>query len=75
MHNHFIQAPVTLCKRLPIYNNFYTKFAKLGCKMEQAGIEELIPKGIKTKDGRELEFDLIVLCTGFDMFHYRNGST
>jgi len=42
--------------------------------MEQAGIEELIPKGIKTKDGRELEFDLIVLCTGFDMFHYRNGS-
>ena len=42
--------------------------------MEQAGIEEIIPKGIRTKDGRELEFDLIVFCTGFDMFHYRNGS-
>jgi len=66
------ETPVTLCKRLPIYNNFYSKFAKLGCKMEQAGIEELIPKGIRTKDGRELEFDLIVFCTGFDMFHYRD---
>ena len=29
-------------------------------------------KGIKLKNGSELEVDLIVLATGFDLYHYKD---
>jgi len=66
--------PLTFCKRIPIYNGFYSKFAKLGCQLETSGIEEVTETGIKTKDGKHAEFDLIVFCIGFDMFHYKDSN-
>lgn len=34
--------------------------------MNETPISEVTPKGIKTGDGKEHEFDIIVLATGFD---------
>lgn len=64
--------PVKLCKRIPLYNDFYRKFKDLGCISEVGSLKEINETGILTKDGRQLNFDLIILCTGFDMFHYRD---
>ena len=60
-----------MCKRIPLYNDFYRKFKDLGCISEVGSLKEINETGILTKDGRQLNFDLIILCTGFDMFHYR----
>ncbi|THV05889.1 FAD/NAD(P)-binding domain-containing protein [Dendrothele bispora CBS 962.96] len=35
--------------------------------VNETPIEEITPKGVKTKDGREYELDVLVLATGFDM--------
>ncbi|HWV13532.1 MAG TPA: NAD(P)/FAD-dependent oxidoreductase, partial [Sphingobium sp.] len=35
--------------------------------LEDGGIECFTPKGIRTKDGKEYEFDIIVCATGFDV--------
>ncbi|KAJ3981158.1 hypothetical protein F5890DRAFT_587410 [Lentinula detonsa] len=35
--------------------------------INEAAIEEIIPKGLKTSDGIEHELDVVVLATGFDM--------
>ncbi|KAJ3780795.1 hypothetical protein GGU10DRAFT_336880 [Lentinula aff. detonsa] len=35
--------------------------------INEAAIEEIIPKGLKTSDGIEHELDVLVLATGFDM--------
>lgn len=66
-------SPLTLCKRIPIYNNFYGIFAERGCVLETDGIDCFTEKGIRTKNGTEHEFDLIVMCTGFNMFHYQDS--
>ena len=67
------QEPIALCKRVPIYNNFYEKFKNFGCRLEVGNLKKFTKNGIMTNDGYELEFDLIVFCTGFDLFQYRKG--
>jgi len=65
--------PLTLCKRIPIYHEFYRIFKERNCTLETDGIDCFTEKGIKTKTGTEHEFDLVVLCTGFNMFHYQDS--
>ena len=73
MKKWLLKSPLTLCKRIPIYNNFYKIFAERGCVLETDGIDCFTEKGIRTKNGTEHEFDLIVMCTGFNMFHYQDS--
>ena len=38
------------------------------------GLDCITEKGIKTKDGKEFEFDVIVLATGFDILKSANSA-
>ncbi len=57
------------CKRQPLDTNYYETFNKTNVLLVDAatdgGIEEITENGIRA-GGREYEFDIIVLATGFD---------
>ncbi len=56
------------CKRIVFTNEFLPMFANYpNCHLETDGIEEITDTGIKTKDGRHVEVDLIVFATGFSI--------
>ncbi|MCP1470311.1 cation diffusion facilitator CzcD-associated flavoprotein CzcO [Sphingobium sp. OAS761] len=46
---------------------YFTTYLKSNVHLEQGGIECITPKGIKMKDGREIELDVLVCATGFDV--------
>jgi cation diffusion facilitator CzcD-associated flavoprotein CzcO len=46
---------------------YYQTYLKDHVHLEQEGIEAVTPKGIKLKDGREIELDVLVCATGFDV--------
>ena len=57
------------CKRQPLDTNYYETFNKTNVLLVDAatdgGIEQITENGIRA-GGREYEFDIIVLATGFD---------
>jgi cation diffusion facilitator CzcD-associated flavoprotein CzcO len=53
------------CKRLIISPHFYEAIQKPNAELVTAGIERIEPEGVRTKDGRLHELDVIVLATGF----------
>lgn len=54
------------CKRLIMSNSFYPAIQKPNAEVVTDGIERVEPKGVRTRDGRLHELDLLVLATGFD---------
>ena len=46
---------------------YFTTFLKPNVHLEQAGIEKITPTGVVTKDGREIEVDVLICATGFDV--------
>ncbi|MDY5839385.1 MAG: NAD(P)/FAD-dependent oxidoreductase, partial [Corynebacterium camporealensis] len=53
------------CKRILRSDEFYLTFNRDNVTLETEGIEEFTEKGIRTKDGVEHEFDVIIFATGF----------
>lgn len=53
------------CKRLIISPNFYEAIQAPNAELVTEGIERIEPKGVRTKDGRLHELDVLVLATGF----------
>jgi cation diffusion facilitator CzcD-associated flavoprotein CzcO len=53
------------CKRLVISPDFYQAIQKPNAELETAGIERIEPRGVRTRDGRLHELDVLVLATGF----------
>ena len=53
------------CKRLVISPDFYQAIQKPASELETAGIERVEAKGVRTRDGRLHELDVLVLATGF----------
>jgi cation diffusion facilitator CzcD-associated flavoprotein CzcO len=53
------------CKRLVISPDFYEAIQKPNAELVTSGIERVEPKGVRTKDGRLHELDVLVLATGF----------
>ncbi len=53
------------CKRLVISPNFYQAIQHPNAELVTSGIERVEPKGVRTKDGRLHELDVLVLATGF----------
>lgn len=58
------------CKRIIVSTKFYEAIQKPNVALVTEGIEEITDKGVKTKDGREHELDVLVLSTGFDPTAY-----
>jgi 4-hydroxyacetophenone monooxygenase len=52
-------------KRILIDAGWYRTLVKPGVDLVTAGIERFTPTGIRTADGREREFDVVVMATGF----------
>ena len=53
------------CKRILISNDFYPAVAAPNAELVTAGIQEIRPHSIVTRDGVERPTDTIVLATGF----------
>jgi cation diffusion facilitator CzcD-associated flavoprotein CzcO len=53
------------CKRLIISGDFYPAIQRPNAELVTEGIERVEPRGVRTKDGRLHELDVLVLATGF----------
>lgn len=54
------------CKRIVICSDFYPAISADNAELVTDGIERIEAKGVRTKDGRLHELDVLVLATGFD---------
>lgn len=55
------------CKRPSFSNSYWRTFTRDNVELVTEGIERITKTGIRTKDGREQEFDVLVLATGFQV--------
>ncbi len=53
------------CKRLILSPDFYEAIQRPGTQLVTEAIERVEPKGVRTRDGRLHELDVLVLATGF----------
>lgn len=53
------------CKRLVISPDFYRAIQQSNAELVTEGIERVEPSGVRTRDGRLHELDVLVLATGF----------
>lgn len=70
LYGKLVPSVVPMARRLVIDNDWYETVTRDNVVLETGGIEEITEKGIRTKDGVEYEFDLIVLSAGFDVSRY-----
>ncbi|MFC6881850.1 MULTISPECIES: flavin-containing monooxygenase [Actinomadura] len=60
------------CKRPSMSSTYYPAFLRGNVELVTAGIERITPKGVRTADGREQEFDTLILGTGFKVIEPDN---
>jgi len=53
------------CKRPSFHNGYLATFNRANVLLETTGISEITADGVRTKDGRLHEFDVIIFATGF----------
>ncbi|MAE93784.1 MAG: monooxygenase [Deltaproteobacteria bacterium] len=53
------------CKRLIMSENFYDAIQSPNAELVTEGIERVEEKGVRTKDGRLHELDVLIIATGF----------
>lgn len=70
LYEKLVPSVVPMARRLVIDNDWYETVMRDNVTLEAGGIEEITEKGIRTKDGVEHEYDLIVLSAGFDVSRY-----
>lgn len=54
-----------LCNRLLLSNEWYPTLARGHVELIGSGVRKVLPHGILTADGREVDADVIIWCTGF----------
>lgn len=54
------------CKRVVISDDYYPALMRDNVKLVTTGIDEITAKGIRTSDGVEHKFDIIIYGTGFE---------
>jgi len=58
------------CKRLVVSNKFYPAIQKSNAHLVDAGIDKIEKTGIRSKDGKLHELDVLIYATGFDPFNF-----
>jgi len=53
------------CKRVLLSNDVYPALCRENVELVTDAIAEITPRGVRTADGREREFDVLIACTGF----------
>ncbi|MFT4928065.1 MAG: cation diffusion facilitator CzcD-associated flavoprotein CzcO [Phenylobacterium sp.] len=53
------------CRRVIPSNNYLPALSRDNVDVDISGIESITPKGIRTKDGKEIPLDMIVYATGY----------
>jgi cation diffusion facilitator CzcD-associated flavoprotein CzcO len=53
------------CKRLIMSENFYDAIQRPNARLVTEGIERVEPGGVRTRDGKLHELDVLILATGF----------
>jgi cation diffusion facilitator CzcD-associated flavoprotein CzcO len=57
------------CKRIVFSNDYLRAFTLPQVRLETSAIERITPAGVRTTDGSEHPFDVLVCATGFDVQH------
>ena len=70
LYEKLVPDVVPMARRLVIDNDWYETVQRENVTLETGGIAEITENGIRTKDGVEHPFDLIVLSAGFDVSRY-----
>ena len=55
------------CKRPSFSNSYWKSLTRNNVDLQTAGIDEITPTGIRTCDGAEQSFDILILATGFSV--------
>ncbi len=63
------------CKRLIFSPDFYEAVQEPSAEVVTSGIERIEPRGVRTKDGRLHELDVLVLATGFHADNFIRPTT
>jgi cation diffusion facilitator CzcD-associated flavoprotein CzcO len=63
------------CKRLIMSENFYAAIQHPNSRLVTTGIEGIEPGGVRTRDGRLHELDVLVLATGFRVDRFIRPAT
>ena len=58
------------CKRVLVTSSYYPALQKPNVQVEFDGVNEITEKGILLPNGKEIELDAIVYCTGFNVVNY-----
>ncbi len=58
------------CKRIIVNNTFYPAIQRDNVDLVTDGITEINAKGVKTKDGKQHDLDVLILSTGFNPVAY-----
>lgn len=58
------------CKRIIVNSTFYDAIQKPNADLVTQGIQEIVPEGVITKDGKLHSLDVLVLSTGFHPFNF-----
>ncbi|MDQ2675796.1 MAG: NAD(P)/FAD-dependent oxidoreductase, partial [Actinomycetota bacterium] len=56
------------CKRPGFHNSYLATFNRENVELETGPLQEITANGIRTADGTEHEFDVLIYATGFKMF-------
>jgi len=63
------------CKRLIMSDNFYDAIQRPNARLVTAGIDRIEASGVRTRDGRLHELDVLVLATGFRVDRFMRPMT
>jgi cation diffusion facilitator CzcD-associated flavoprotein CzcO len=56
------------CKRPSLSNSYWRTFTRDNVELVTTGIDRVTPTGIRTRDGHQQDFDVLLLATGFQVW-------
>jgi cation diffusion facilitator CzcD-associated flavoprotein CzcO len=58
------------CKRGLVSDDFYPALTRVNVELVPSGLEEVTETGLVTADGRRMELDVIIYCTGYRILDF-----
>ena len=58
------------CKRGLVSDDFYPALNRDNVDLVTSGLEQVVPEGVVTTDGRRIEADVIIYCTGYRILDF-----